>query len=116
MLQNLSVESAEIKNGMVTITTPGQAGAPAVYQQVNATVTNLTPKSFSTFSASAQLPGGGSLSAKGSAGPIDFVNTAATPIDVHAACTLLMYVSLHSQYPLTRTFCRIHDIFAGAQW
>ena len=81
MLQNLSVDSAEVKNGTVTITTPGQAGVPAVYQQVNASVTNLTPKSFSPFSASAQLPGGGSLSAKGSAGPIDFVNTAATPID-----------------------------------
>ena len=81
MMQNLSVDSAEVKNGTVTLTTPGQAGAPAVYQQVNATVTNLTPKSFSPFSASAQLPGGGSLSAKGNAGPIDFVNTAATPID-----------------------------------
>ena len=83
MLQNLSVDDAEIKNGTVTLTTPGQGGAPAVYQQVNASVTNLTPKSFSPFSASAQLPGGGSLSAKGSAGPIDFVNTAATPIDAH---------------------------------
>ena len=66
---------------MVTLTTPGQAGPPAVYQQLNATITNLTPKSFSPFSVSAQLPGGGSLSANGKAGPFDQVNSAATPID-----------------------------------
>lgn len=85
MMQNLSVDSAEVKNGTVTLTTAGQGGAPAVYQQVNATVTNLTPKSFSPFSASAQLPGGGSLTANGKAGPFDQVNTAATPIDAHVS-------------------------------
>ena len=81
MLDNLSVDSAEIKNGTVTLTTAGQAGAPAVYQQVNATLTNLTPKSWSPFTASAQLPGGGYLSAKGKAGPFNQTNDAATPID-----------------------------------
>ena len=93
MLQNLSVDSAEVKNGSITLTTPGQAGAPAVYQQVNATVTNLTPKSFSPFSVSAQLPGGGSLSANGKAGPFDTVNTAATPI---AAQVSLKHVELET--------------------
>ncbi len=85
MLDNLSVDSAEVKSGTVTITTPGQAGVPAVYQQVNASITNLTPKSFSPFTASAQLPGGGSLSASGRAGPFDQVNTAATPIDAQVS-------------------------------
>ncbi len=81
MLDSLSVDSAEIKNGTVTLTTAGSAGAPAVYGQLNATLTNLTPKSWSPFTASAQLPGGGSLSAKGKAGPFNQENNAATPVD-----------------------------------
>ena len=85
MMDNLTVDSAEVKNGTVTLTTPGQTGPPAVYQQLNATITNLTPKSFSPFSVSAQLPGGGSLSASGKAGPFDQVNSAATPIDAQVS-------------------------------
>ena len=81
MLDNLSVDSAEVKNGTVTLTTGGQAGAPAVYQNLNATITNLTPKSWSPFTVSAQLPGGGSLNAQGKAGPFNQENNAATPVD-----------------------------------
>lgn len=81
MLQNLSVDSAEIKNGTLTVTTAGQAAAPAVYQQVNAQLTNLTPKSWSPFTASAQLPGGGALSSKGKVGPFNQENNASTPLD-----------------------------------
>lgn len=93
MLENLSVDAAEVKNGTVTLTTPGQAGAPAVYQQLNASITNLTPKSFSPFSVSAQLPGGGSLNANGKAGPFDQVNSAATPVD---ATVSLKHVELET--------------------
>ena len=85
MLQNLSVDSAQIKNGTVTLTTPGQAGPPAVYQQVNAQISNLTPKTASPFDASAQLPGGGSLSAKGNVGPFNQANNAATPVDANVS-------------------------------
>ena len=44
--------------------------AVSVYQQVNAKVTNVTPKSYSPFSASAVLPNGGSLSANGNGGAV----------------------------------------------
>jgi AsmA protein len=81
MLQNLSVDDAQIKNGTITLATAGQTGSAAVYQQVNAQITNLTPKSSSPFNVSAQLPGGGSLSAKGNAGPFNQQNNAATPLD-----------------------------------
>ena len=81
MLQSLSVDDAELRNGTVTLTTAGQTGSPAVYQQVNAQITNLTPKSWSPFNASAQLPGGGSLSANGKAGPFNQENNASTPVD-----------------------------------
>ncbi len=81
MLDDLSVDDAEIRNGAVTLTTAGQSGAPAVYQQINAKVTNITPKSWSPFNASAQLPGGGSLNANGKAGPFNQDSNASTPVD-----------------------------------
>jgi len=81
MLESLSVDSAVVKNGAVTLTTAGQTGAPAVYQQMNAEITNLTPKNWSPFTLSAQLPGGGTLNAAGKAGPFNQANDAATPVD-----------------------------------
>ena len=80
MLENLSVDDAQIKNGSVTLTTAGQTGA-AVYQQLNAQITNLTPKTSSPFSVSGQLPGGGSMSANGKVGPFNQANNAATPLN-----------------------------------
>jgi AsmA protein len=81
MLDNLSVDDAQIKNGTVKLATAGQIGNAAVYEKVNAQISNLTPKSSSPFSVSAQLPGGGDLSAKGNAGPFNQVNNASTPVD-----------------------------------
>ena len=80
MLENLSVDSAQIKDGSVTLKTAGQAGS-AVYQQLNAQISNLTPKTQSPFSVSGQLPGGGSMSANGKVGPFNQANNAATPLD-----------------------------------
>ena len=80
MLQNLSVDNAQIKDGSVTLKTAGQAGS-AVYQQLNAQISNVTPKTQSPFTVSGQLPGGGSLSANGKVGPFNQANNAATPLD-----------------------------------
>jgi hypothetical protein len=80
MLQNLSVDSAQIKDGSVTLKTAGRAGA-AVYQQLNAQISNVTPKTQSPFSVSGQLPGGGSMSANGNVGPFNQTNNAATPLN-----------------------------------
>jgi hypothetical protein len=80
MLDSLSVDDAQIKNGSVTLTTAGQAGT-AVYQQLHAQITNLTPTSSSPFTVSAQLPGGGSLDANGKVGPLNRVSDASTPLD-----------------------------------
>jgi AsmA protein len=81
MLENLSVDDAEVKNGTITLMTAGQTGPGSVYQQVNAKVTNVTPKSYSPFSASAVLPNGGSLNATGTAGPFNQTNNAGTPLN-----------------------------------
>ncbi len=79
-LQSLAIDSLELNNGSVTVTSPGQA-QPTVYQNLHATLNNLTPTTASPFTASAQLPGGGTLQAKGTAGPFDTQNSAATPVD-----------------------------------
>jgi hypothetical protein len=92
MLENLSVDSAQIKNGSVTLKTAGQTGA-AVYQQLNAQISNVTPKTQSPFSVSGQLPGGGSMSANGKVGPFNQANNAATPLDAQVT---LKHVELGS--------------------
>ena len=92
MLDNLSVDSAQIKNGSVTLKTAGQSGA-AVYQQLDAQISNVTPKTQSPFSVSGQLPGGGSMSANGKVGPFNQANNAATPLDAQVT---LKHVELGS--------------------
>jgi AsmA protein len=86
MLSTLTADHLQIKNGAITITTPGQS-TPAVYQQLNAEVTNFSPTAASPFKLSAQIPGGGPLTADGSAGPLNQLNAAATPLNVHATLT-----------------------------
>jgi AsmA protein len=92
MLENLSVDDAQIKNGSVTLKTAGQPGA-AVYQQLNAQITNVTPKTSSPFNVSGQLPGGGTVSANGKVGPFNQTNNAATPLDAQVT---LKHVELGS--------------------
>jgi AsmA protein len=93
MLSTLSADLIQVKNGTLTITTKGQQGAPAIYQQMNAEVKNFSPKTASPFTLSAVLPGGGSLAANGSAGPLNQQDAAASPLDVHAT---LRHVDLAS--------------------
>ncbi|HMF64604.1 MAG TPA: DUF748 domain-containing protein [Edaphobacter sp.] len=86
MLSTLSADHVQIKNGAITLTSPGQS-TPAVYQQLNAEITNFSPTTAAPFKLSAQIPGGGSLSADGKAGPLNQQNAAATPLDAHATLT-----------------------------
>jgi len=81
MLQSLSVDSAQIKDGSITLTSAAPGATPAVYQQLNAQISNLSPKTSSPFTVTAQLPGGGSLNANGNMGPINMVNTSETPLN-----------------------------------
>ena len=88
MLSTLTADHLQIKNGIITITSRGQA-RPAVYQQLNAQLTNLSPTAASPFKLTARVPGGGSVSANGTAGPINQANAAATPLNAHATLTHL---------------------------
>jgi AsmA protein len=88
MLSTLSADHLQIKNGAITITSPGQS-IPAVYQKLDAEVTNFSPTAASPFKLSAQIPGGGSLTGDGTGGPINQANAAATPLNAHIAITHL---------------------------
>jgi AsmA protein len=88
MLSTFSADHLQIKNGTIAIASPGQA-KPALYQQLNAELTNVSPTASSPFKLSAQIPGGGSLSGDGTAGPINQANATATPVNAHIAITHL---------------------------
>jgi len=88
MLSTLTADHLQIKNGIITLTTPGQT-TPALYQQLNAEITNFSPTTSSPFKLSAQIPGGGSLGADGTAGPFNQANATATPLKAHATLTHL---------------------------
>ena len=88
MLSTFTADHLQIKNGAITITSPGQA-TPSVYQQLNAEVTNVSPTAASPFKLSAQVPGGGSLTGDGTAGPINQANASATPLNAHVAISHL---------------------------
>src|SRR5205823_6590248 len=57
MLSTFTADHLQIKNGAITIKSPGQA-SPAVYQQLNAELTNVSPSASSPFKLTAQVPGG----------------------------------------------------------
>ncbi|WP_260705590.1 DUF748 domain-containing protein [Edaphobacter flagellatus] len=83
MMSTFSADHLQVKNGQLTLTAPGRKN-PAVYQQLNAEITGLTPTSSAPFKLTAQIPGGGSVTADGTAGPLNQTNAMATPLNAHA--------------------------------
>ena len=81
MMSALSADSLQVKGGVITITTAGQPARAAVYRQVDLALANYSPTTSSSFTLSAQFPGGGSLISSGNAGPLNRQNVAGTPID-----------------------------------
>jgi AsmA protein len=88
MLSTLTADHLQIKNGAITIKSPGQA-TPSIYQQLNAAITNVSPTASAPFKLTAQVPGGGSLTADGTLGPINQTNASATPLNAHVAISHL---------------------------
>ncbi len=84
-LQQLTVDSAEVSNGSLTMTTAGQSGPPAVYQNIRATLNNLTATNASPFTLSAELPGGGQLSSNGKIGPYNAGHNVETPLQAQVS-------------------------------
>ncbi len=88
MLSTFSADHIQVKNGTLSLSSPGQK-TPAVYQQLNAEITGVAPTASSPFKASAQIPGGGAVNADGNAGPLNQHSLAATPFKAHAVITHL---------------------------
>ncbi len=88
MLSTLTADHLQIKDGTITIISPGQAIA-SVYEKLNAELTNVSPTAASPFKLSAQIPGGGSLTGDGTAGPMNQASAVATPLNAHIAISHL---------------------------
>ena len=78
---NLSIAKLNITNGRVTIGEVKSAAKPQVYSKVNVAMRDFSFTSKFPFTVSADLPGGGTMKLDGSAGPINSVDTAATPLE-----------------------------------
>jgi AsmA protein len=77
---NLNVAKLELTNGRVSFGSIPAKRKPIVYDKVNITVSNFSFNSASPVTASAGLPGGGSLKLDGTAGPIDASDASLTPL------------------------------------
>ena len=75
----LSVALIEVENARVAVATLPAQGEPSIYQHVNITVRDFSFGSQFPFEVSANLPGDGTVSAKGQLGPINGYDVATTP-------------------------------------
>jgi AsmA protein len=76
---DLSVGTLSIANGRISISEP--PSQPHVYDKVNIKVAGFSFNSAFPFDLSADLPGGGSVTLEGKAGPVDQTDAASTPFD-----------------------------------
>lgn len=79
-VSNMLVGEAEIRNGKVSVSQQGSSRPPFVYSDVNFTIKNLSYTHAMPFDMTAKLPGDGSVSLTGSAGPVNQQDTSATPL------------------------------------
>lgn len=77
---DLSVAKLEIYDGRVTIASRGSSRAPHVYDEINISVHDFSMTTPFTFELDGNLPGGGTVTLAGEAGPISAENAASTPL------------------------------------
>jgi AsmA protein len=82
---SLSVAKLKVKNGRLTVSRAGSTEKARIYDKVNIDVNSLSLASSFPFTMRVQLPGGGSLSLDGNAGPVDASNVAQTPLEARVA-------------------------------
>ncbi|MGA8306728.1 MAG: DUF748 domain-containing protein [Candidatus Acidiferrales bacterium] len=75
----LSVALIEVENARVAVATLPAQSEPTIYEHVNITVRDFSFGSQFPFELSANLPGDGTVSAKGQLGPINDDDAATTP-------------------------------------
>ena len=79
-MQNLTVNSIDIKDGTLTVGTLPAHGQPRVYTDLNVSAENVSPTTSFPFTATGKLPAGGTLEITGNAGPISQQDASLTPI------------------------------------
>ncbi|MBW4026407.1 MAG: AsmA family protein [Acidobacteria bacterium] len=83
ILPGLTVGKLSISNGSAYVTDLPPAGKPLFYSKVNLTVHNFSFTRQFPFTLSAALPGEGTLTLAGKAGPINQTDTSDTPFDAN---------------------------------
>ncbi len=78
---SLTVRELKIENGSATLSSVPAAGNPFTCSDVNLTVKNLSFTQSFPFEVSLKVAGGGSISLKGTAGPVAQNDTSLTPFD-----------------------------------
>lgn len=77
---NLTVAKLELTDGKVSVGSIPAKRKPVVYDKVNITIKNFSFANEFPVTASAGLPGGGSLKIDGRAGPINATDASLTPL------------------------------------
>ena len=77
---NISVGSLKIKNGRLVVGTVGRSKRD-IYEDVNLTASDVSMDSKVPFTLEAKTPGGGSLKADGTFGPLNRTDASATPLN-----------------------------------
>jgi AsmA protein len=83
--KDIAIKKLRISGGTLTIDQGGKNKKPSTYSDVNISASDLSFAAEFPFSLSAALPGGGSLSLKGNAGPISRTDLMTTPLSANLA-------------------------------
>ncbi len=78
---NLTVAKLELTDGKLSVGSVPAKRKPVVYDKVNLTIKDFSFANAFPVTASAGLPGGGSLKMDGTAGPINANDTSMTPLE-----------------------------------
>ena len=78
---DLSVSKLDVKNGRLSVNRANSSIKPHVYDNVDISVRDFSPKSQFPFTITANLPAGGTAKLEGKAGPINSADVSASPIE-----------------------------------
>ncbi len=78
---DLSVSKLDVKDGRLSVNRANSSIKPHVYDNVDISVRDFSPKSQFPFTITANLPAGGNAKLEGKAGPINSDDVSASPIE-----------------------------------
>jgi AsmA protein len=78
---DLSVSKLDVKDGRLSVNRANSSIKPHVYDNVDISVRDFSPKSQFPFTITANLPAGGTTKLEGKAGPINSADVSASPIE-----------------------------------